>query len=119
MNDVARAGRSPKVEVLYIKGCPHWQDPARLARSVDEELGTAGAEVSATLIRTPEQAAELGFTGSPTILVAGRNPFPAPRSGHSPAACSRPPGPAGLPDRDELADGIRAASASPPDPPEA
>ena len=63
-----------RVVLQYFDGCPNW-------RVADERLREALAEVGAPneivyqVVETPEHAARVGFTGSPTILVDGRDPF--------------------------------------------
>jgi hypothetical protein len=62
----------------------------------------------------------LGFAGSPTYLLAGRDPFPAEGPAHAPAhdACrayARPGGRIGpLPHRDDLAEAVRDAAGAVP-----
>lgn len=64
-----------RVRVLYFDGCPNWQ----LARDrVSEALASidVAAQVDLTRVETFEEAEALGFSGSPTILVDGEDPFP-------------------------------------------
>jgi hypothetical protein len=72
-------------------------------------------DVFAIEVRSRPQALRLGFAGSPTILVGGRDPFPGVRTGR--LACrvfQTPHGPAPLPDSSQLTDAIRAALAGKP-----
>lgn len=66
------------VRLLYFDDCPNWQvADARLK----EALGGIGADPDAInyqQVTTVEQAAALGFRGSPTILVDGQDPFAEP-----------------------------------------
>ena len=64
-----------KVELFYWRGCPSYPEAQRL---VEEVLGRAGADVAVELreVETDEQALELGFPGSPTIRVDGRDVDP-------------------------------------------
>jgi hypothetical protein len=64
-----------KVELLYLDDCPNW-------RLTEGRLTTAlllANRGNVTVVRrrvdTDEQAAALGFVGSPTVLVDGRDPF--------------------------------------------
>jgi hypothetical protein len=64
-----------KVELLYLDGCSNW-------RLTEERLITAlrlANRSHVTVVRrrvdTDEQAAALGFVGSPTVLIDGRDPF--------------------------------------------
>lgn len=96
------------IELLVVPDCPN-EGPARhLTLAVLSELGIA-ARVSTTVIATEHEARARGFTGSPTILINGRDPF-----GHQGAsvgvACrvySTPAGPAGVPPHDDLRDAVR------------
>lgn len=67
-----------EVTLLYFDGCPSW-------RLADERLAEALAltghpdqPVTRRQVTTPEQAEQLGFRGSPTVLLDGRDPFPEP-----------------------------------------
>ena len=84
------------VTLLYFDGCPNW-------RQADERLNQLQAEYAFTLehrrIETPEEAARVGFAGSPTVLVDGADPF---ATGDEPTglACrvyDTPQGPQGSP----------------------
>jgi hypothetical protein len=63
-----------EITLLYVPGCPHW----RTARErVDEALRSIGehAAVEVRPVTSDEHARRIGFQGSPTILVGGRDPF--------------------------------------------
>ena len=96
------------VTVLYFDGCPSWQ-------TVLDRLPTAAAlvgvqvTVSTQVVETPEDADRLGFTGSPTILIGGHDPFAEPGMA-SAMACrvfATPQGLAGSPTVDQLAEALR------------
>ena len=61
-----------KVTLLYFEGCSNWE-------VADERLRQLAGEYGLTLARrrvdTPEQAEREGFSGSPTVLVDGVDPF--------------------------------------------
>jgi hypothetical protein len=61
-----------EVTLLYFDECPNWQH-------ADEQLRQLRGELALTLryrqVETPEEAARAGFTGSPTVLVDGVDPF--------------------------------------------
>lgn len=65
-----------RVELLYFDGCPSHPE----ARALLEQV-LAEREIEATIelreVRTDEDAAELGFPGSPTIRIDGRDVDPA------------------------------------------
>ena len=89
------------VTVLYFAGCPHWKLAEERVATVAEELGFA---VSRREVLAHEEAERLGFRGSPTILVDGRDLF---AEGHEPVGLScrvyeTPEGPAGAPTIEQL-----------------
>ncbi len=96
-----------EIELLYFDDCPHW-------RVADERLAEVAANravvVKHRLVTTPEEAERLGFRGSPTILIDGRDPF---ATGNEPTGLScriyqTPDGPAGSPTVAQLQDAVGA-----------
>lgn len=94
-------GQSMDVTLLYFDGCPNW-------RTTDERLaelaGELGLKVQRRRVETPEEAVAIGFPGSPTVLVEGRDPF---ATGTEPGglACRlyhTPDGPRGSPTLEQL-----------------
>ena len=71
--------RTPPVTVtlLYFPGCPNWQTAEANLRAA---LAEAGADVAVhrQVVDTLEDAERLGFLGSPTVLIDGRDPFAEP-----------------------------------------
>jgi hypothetical protein len=61
-----------QVTLLYFDGCPNWRIAHDRLRALQEELGFC---LGSAEVRTPEEAASLGFRGSPTVLVDGADPF--------------------------------------------
>lgn len=103
----------PSIQVLYIEGCPHWVEALRLARAAAREAGAAEVDVVVTEVRTGEQAARLGFGGSPTILVGGKDPFPGSRiRGLGCRVYQTSRGLAGVPEHGMLVAAIRSAVAA-------
>lgn len=64
-----------KVELLYFDGCPHWAVAYRRLTEALISAGHDGITVERRLVETAEEAAAVGFTGSPTVWVDGRDPF--------------------------------------------
>jgi hypothetical protein len=60
------------VELLYWKGCPSYPEARELLAAVLAERGV-DAEIRMREVTTDAQAAELGFPGSPTIRIDGRD----------------------------------------------
>lgn len=90
-----------RVQVLYFDGCPHWTLMDERVRAVAGELGLAVEDV---LVESDEDAQRLGFQGSPTLLVDGRDPFGTPGApvGLACRIYSTPDGLAGAPTEDQL-----------------
>lgn len=64
-----------EIRLLYFDGCPHWrtmQDEIRVALRAE---GMTSLEPILVRVETDEDAERLHFTGSPTILIDGRDPF--------------------------------------------
>jgi hypothetical protein len=64
------------VEFLYWEGCPSHPEARELLEEVLEARGV-DATVDVREVRTQEEARALGFPGSPTIRVDGRDIDPA------------------------------------------
>jgi Domain of unknown function (DUF5655)/Domain of unknown function (DUF4287) len=68
-----------KIRLQYFDGCPTWKVmEQRLAQALVEAQG-AGAEMVRERVESPEEAVRLGFRGSPTVLVDGKDPFASER----------------------------------------
>ena len=67
-----------EVELLFWEGCPSHPQALAELRDVLADLGRADAPVTLRRVESEEQAAELGFCGSPTIRVDGLDPLPPP-----------------------------------------
>lgn len=64
-----------KVELLYFDGCPNWTvADERLAKAL-QVVGRDDVTVTRRRVETADEAAAVSFTGSPTVLVDGRDPF--------------------------------------------
>ena len=64
-----------KVTIQYFDGCPHWKLADQRVRRVLEGMSAGDVTLDYELIDSPETAERVGFHGSPTILVDGRDPF--------------------------------------------
>jgi hypothetical protein len=66
-----------RVELLYLDGCPNWPvADERLAQALSE-VGRTDITVARRAVETVAEAQTVGFTGSPTVRVNGRDPFAA------------------------------------------
>lgn len=61
-----------QVTLQYFDGCPNWQTTSR---QLEVLAGEFGFTLEHRKVSTPEQAEQLHFRGSPTVLVDGRDPF--------------------------------------------
>lgn len=120
--EVARPSTSPagcsikwRVELLWWEGCPSHGEAEQLLEETLDELGKGDAHIVRREVRTRADARSLGFPGSPTFSVGGRDLFPtdAPpaltcRVYHRSDGRSAP-----LPDAADLADRLRHVLARP------
>lgn len=60
------------VTLLYFDGCPNWQVADERLRRLQDE---ADFTLDYATVDTPHQAQRLGFRGSPTLLIEGKDPF--------------------------------------------
>lgn len=64
-----------EIKLQYFEDCPNWRvADARLRQALDE-MGLGDQLVHRQRVETPEEAAAVGFGGSPTILIDGVDPF--------------------------------------------
>lgn len=100
------------VELLVVAGCPHEEAAIELVRDLLDELGYFETPLSVRVVGTLAEAIDLRFTGSPTLLVNGVDPFAQPRQ--APALACRiyltPSGPRGLPDAASVRVVLRGAA---------
>ena len=100
------------VELLVVPDCPNENPAVVLLRTALDDVGLTGVRFATTLIATQEQAEQRHFTGSPTILLDGVDPFANP--GHAPAMACRvypgPDGPSGIPDLRVLRQALKRAA---------
>lgn len=101
------------VELRVVADCANAAAAAALLRECLDAAGSAATEVEVVLVATQQDADRLGFAGSPTFAVDGRDLFALPTD-HVGVCCRLYPGPdnapAGLPDRAELVDRLRRAT---------
>lgn len=87
-----------KIEVQYFEGCPHAEPAIRLAKQYSDEF--QDVELQLTQVETNDEAARIGFRGSPTILIDGKDLFGDPVPDEPHLACRFYP--KGLPDYEEF-----------------
>ncbi|GAB3162412.1 hypothetical protein GCM10027059_15110 [Myceligenerans halotolerans] len=91
-----------EIVLQYFDGCPNW----KIAQEHVDVIAAERPDITVTrqLIETLDQAEQVGFHGSPSILVDGSDPFAGPDAGVG-LACrlyQTPDGPAGSPTLDQL-----------------
>jgi hypothetical protein len=92
------------VTLLYFDGCPNWTLARDRLREVMRRAGLDERSLTYRKVATPEDADAVGFRGSPTILIDGRDPFGGASAAVS-FACrlyQTPAGPDGAPSTDQL-----------------
>ena len=94
------------VTLQYFDGCPNWHMADERLKQALAACGHADAGVEYQRVETVEEAERLGFTGSPTVLVDGRDPFAVAgaRAGLACRVYATPDGIAGSPNVDQLID---------------
>lgn len=65
-----------QVEVLHIDECPNWVAVGSRLRDALDAAGLTNVKVEYHLLSTPDDAAQVPFAGSPTILIDGEDAFP-------------------------------------------
>ena len=63
-----------EVSLLYFDGCPNHHATMTLLEALLEEVGWDGS-IQLVNVDSPEKAHDLGFRGSPTVLIDGVDPF--------------------------------------------
>ncbi|MEP6852869.1 MAG: hypothetical protein ABJA87_09465 [bacterium] len=101
------------VELLIVPDCPNENVTAQLLHTALVDVGLAPAHFRTTVISTPAEAEQRGFTGSPTVLLNGVDPFAEPGRpvGLSCRVYRNPSGSGGVPDLAALRQALKRAAA--------
>ncbi|GAA3195648.1 MULTISPECIES: hypothetical protein [Streptomyces] len=67
-----------EIDVLVVPDCPNRQLAEERLRQALDETGLRAARLTTRTVTDGTTAARTGFTGSPTILINGRDPFAEP-----------------------------------------
>ena len=92
------------VTLLYFDGCPNWTLARDRLKAAMRRDGLNAQSLRYRDVATPEEAEAMGFPGSPTILIDGRDLFGT-QSAPVGSACrvyQTPTGPEGAPSVDQL-----------------
>jgi hypothetical protein len=68
--------REVDVEVRFVEGCPNLPVARQRLTLALDAVGRDDIGIRLRVIRTDAEAQKLGFTGSPTTLIDGSDPFP-------------------------------------------
>jgi hypothetical protein len=100
-----------RISLSYFDGCPNWQVAYQRLAEALVETGLDDVVIDLAPVASEEQAVEVGFAGSPTILVNDVDPFAeeTPRSGLSCRLYSTPEGLDGAPSVDQLVETLTAS----------
>ncbi len=63
------------IRIQYFDGCPHWKVADERVHTVLRSLSRSDVKVEYQQIDSAATAERVGFRGSPTILIDGRDPF--------------------------------------------
>lgn len=63
------------IELLFFEGCPNTAVAEERLHEALRQAGRGDVEVHRVQVDSPEHAQRVGFTGSPTVRVDGRDPF--------------------------------------------
>jgi len=66
------------VELLVVPECPHQATAVELLRTAIVDLALPDEGLRVTVIASESEATQRGFTGSPTFLIGGIDPFAEP-----------------------------------------
>jgi hypothetical protein len=99
-----------RITLRYFDGCPNWRIAEERLRAALDDAGAPDAALSLERVATHEQASRLGFRGSPTILIDGRDPFADERAdiGLACRVYATPEGLQGAPTLDQLRSALGA-----------
>ena len=70
-----------ELEIVYFDGCPNWRTALERLREALSVIDRPDVEVRLRQVTTIEDAGAAEFTGSPTVLVDGIDPFAEPGAG--------------------------------------
>ena len=72
------SGETPKIELLWWRGCPSTPAAIEALSAAMRELGLDPESVDVREVDSGERAEREGFVGSPTIRIDGRDVQPPP-----------------------------------------
>ncbi|WP_238447174.1 hypothetical protein [Micromonospora sp. 4G55] len=104
-----------KVELLVVEDCPNEGLAAAVVRRALDEVGLSTVRIAVRVVTSEADAEQLGFVGSPSVLIDGRDPFA--EAHHRPALACRlyrdDTGVSGVPPIRRLRQALRQAAEPP------
>ncbi|MFJ8390858.1 DsbA family protein [Streptomyces sp. NPDC094438] len=93
-----------EIEILVVPDCPNAKPAAEQLRRALDDVGLSDTTFTTCVVTGQAEAERIGFTGSPTILINGHDPFadPGRPAGLACRVYRTADGLAGLPDLDRL-----------------
>jgi len=67
-----------KIALVVVTGCPHQEAAEVLLRRALDDIGLGSRSFDVVVVESQAEAEELGFLGSPSFLVEGRDLFALP-----------------------------------------
>lgn len=102
------------VELAIVSDCPNAEAARHVLRQAMSDLGLDSSPVSTRVVHSEVEAREIGFVGSPSIRINGRDPFAEP--GQSASVSCRlyqtPAGPQSVPTTAAIRDALREAAST-------
>lgn len=69
-----------EVVIRYTPDCPNYAEAQRRVYEALRDIGFTDVEVGLEVVRGPDDAERVGFHGSPSIMIDGKDPFAEPGS---------------------------------------
>lgn len=104
--------------LLYSDDCPNWRQAHDHVRQALRLVGATDGAVTLQRVTTAEQAKQLNFRGSPTILIDGQDMFAQDDQAAGGLSCRvfrTPDGLGGAPTVDQVVDALRKHAPAPTD----
>jgi len=63
------------ITLRYFDGCPNWKVALERIHLAVEQVELRNVRIELERVASPAEAEAVGFPGSPTVLIDGRDPF--------------------------------------------
>lgn len=75
------------MQLLVVADCPNEAPAAQVLRRALDDVGLTTVQFTTRVVNDQDEAEQIGFTGSPSVFIDGRDPFTEP--GQRPALACR------------------------------